>query len=446
MSLVTFVRVRQASGNLKVTVTVRTDRGSSRQMSIRWDERELAAYHTGTFSEGERDCWVNVLAPTEEDVYELRVTGNDGRPVQVRRITVTGEGDFAFEPKPGLPAGGSLDVLSACYMPDPSPLPGSQTVTPEGKYMSLYQDHAEFGALRIVLRNTGDVPVRINDVQLNGKPVEEKYIDFLESEWDTRGVVWYRVRSRLLAVGQCAEALVRFRRRPEGETATVTIGTENAGFEKVWIAYEDPELSVDYVTTDETMRRLYLYARRSGSEGTGKLERVSLDCNHLENAVFFGPDFLGGVALTVADLAEPLVVGDYHVVGIEADGARRVDAQCRVLSYTFPRSSIHAPPERLKSMHMNWPCGKRTSGPVTSSASTRLRGSTSGCTNASVFSLVRTSRTPTTRPGSLQRAEATAGGSATTPGKRSIPAGRRSAGTSRRGRRRGSSSTARPSR
>ncbi len=49
LSLVTFIRVRQASGSLKVTVTVRTDRGSSGQMGIRWGGREFAAYNTGTF-------------------------------------------------------------------------------------------------------------------------------------------------------------------------------------------------------------------------------------------------------------------------------------------------------------------------------------------------------------------------------------------------------------
>jgi hypothetical protein len=68
LSLVTFVRVRHASGPLKIVVTVQTDRASSRQMSIHRDGSEVASYNTPTFSKGERDCWATVLARREEIV------------------------------------------------------------------------------------------------------------------------------------------------------------------------------------------------------------------------------------------------------------------------------------------------------------------------------------------------------------------------------------------
>ena len=129
--------------------------------------------------------------------------------VLVRRIAILGAGVQDWKKKPPLPDGGALEILSACYFPDPQPPAASQAV--EGRHVShmpadklekpnavpiyskmqrLYEEHTQFGGLRVVVRNSGTVPTRIVDtLLLNGKPIEDSYVDFVGSDWDARGVV-----------------------------------------------------------------------------------------------------------------------------------------------------------------------------------------------------------------------------------------------------------------
>ena len=111
---------------------------------------------------------------------------------------------------------GSLRVLSAYYMPDPRPPANSNNVEGNAKppdngaifqpLQKLYKEHADFGGARVVLFNDSGFEARIAQVKLNGKPIEESYVDFLNGNWDDRGVVWYRVRPRTLAPGQCGRS------------------------------------------------------------------------------------------------------------------------------------------------------------------------------------------------------------------------------------------------
>ena len=101
------------------------------------------------------------------------------------------------------------------------------------------------------------------------------------------------------------------------------------------------------------MRRLFVYARRTGNANLGDLKSVRLDGEKLIGAKLYGRDFPGSVCLAVVELSKPLAVGEYHVVGIETESGRRIDAQFRVLPFFFPRSSIHVPAGRCEEMHMN---------------------------------------------------------------------------------------------
>jgi hypothetical protein len=216
----------------------------------------------------------------------------------------------------------------------------------------LYDEHAEFGAVRVLYRNASDVTVRLaRELVLNDRPIEASYVDFKHSDWDAPGVVWYRVRPRTLAPGQTGQAYIRFRRRLEGERATVTLCGENVEPATVTVPYTDLAVSVDYVTTNEKHDTLHVYARRSDT--TAQLGHVELDGLVMENAIVYGADFPGGVALVVAELPKPLRVGDYHTVGIATAENGRVAAQFRVMPFEFPRSSIHVPADLAQSMHMN---------------------------------------------------------------------------------------------
>ena len=262
--------------------------------------------------------------------------------------------------------GRSMQVLSAYYMPDPKPPADSNTVEGElkpriaGKIFTplqrLYQEYADFGGARVVLRNTTNEPVEIHAVELNGKPVEAHYVDFRDGNWDDRGVVWYRIRPRTVGPGRCGQVYIRFRRRPVGDRAVVTVHLEGGESVEAAIAYKDPGLQVEYVMAGESRETLYIYARRRNGAPVGKLTGVSLDGQPLHNATLYGRTFPGGVAVAVAKLPQPLTIGDFHVAGVETGTGQSSAAQFRVLPFFFMRTSWNwgaESPQQVRDLHMN---------------------------------------------------------------------------------------------
>ena len=363
LSLALFVETDKSDSPLMVRLTVLAQREASRRVAVLWDGQELVTFDAGNYVQVERVLYVTVPAPQSAGVHELRIQGRDQKPVRIRRVEFAGAGTSRWVTKPALPAGGKLEVLSAYYMPDPAPPAASQAVEGRQKKQAvglvfagmqrLYKEHADFGGIRMVMRNNGAVPVRIGAVTLNGQPIDDSNVDFKTSAWDARGVVWYRVKPRSVEPGQCAQLYIRFRRRPEGEQADIAVALENGDPVRVNVPYVDPGLSVDYVTTDKSMNRLYVYARSGPDATPGKLVSVTLDGKPLQAAKFYGADFAAGVSLAVVQLPKAMVSGAYHVVGVETDGGRRVDAQFRTLPFTYPRSSIHVPINMCGEMHMN---------------------------------------------------------------------------------------------
>jgi len=262
--------------------------------------------------------------------------------------------------------GGCLRLLSAYYMPDPKPPANSHAVEGAAKppqfgvifkpMQELYKRHADFGGARVVVRNDSGSEVRIEHVSVNGKPIQEHYVDFLDGQWDDRGVVWYRVRPKVLAPGECSEIYIRFRRHPAGSKVSVSVKPQEGKALKAVFGYDDPGLLIDYVTTDASQRRLYLYAR--GSKGSsGRLKTVALDGQRLQRTRVYGPDFPGNVCLVVAELAGPLKMGDYHIVQATTNRGRSVAAQFRVLPFWFMRTGWRWGPasvEEVREVSMNY--------------------------------------------------------------------------------------------
>lgn len=363
LSLAVFVQTQAADAPLLAHITVRSDRDSSRQMRVLWDGQRVATFDVACYFEQERTFFVELPAPLKPGVHELRLAGADSGRILVRQIALAGAGSPRWVAKPRLPQGGTLQVLAAYFLPDPPPPPASQAV--EGRtaqqevglvfagLQRMYREHDEFGALRVVFRNAGRVPVRIADPLLfNGRPIEESYVDFETSPWDAPGVVWYRIRPRFLQPGQCGQVYIRFRRAPGKDPWTVGLNLENGKPLAVPVTGAPPQVTIDYVATDRSRRRLYLYARRWGEGNPGRVTGASLDGRELTAARVYGPDFPRRVALVVADLPQPLGLMAYHVVGLRTAHTSTA-AQFRVLPFVFPRSSIHVPAEQCPDMHMN---------------------------------------------------------------------------------------------
>ena len=362
LGLGVFVRTGRSDEPLMARITVAGERDSTRDMQVLWDGQLVGALDIASYLPRERLCFVE-LPVSGAAVHELRITASDSGSVTVREVAVVGAGRPAWVSRPPLPRARVLQVLSADYLPDPPPPPASQAV--EGRHAQqdrglvlaglqrLYEEHADFGALRVTLRNSGPVPVRIAEpLLLNGQPLEDSYVDFETSDWDASGVVWYRVRPQLLQPGECAEVYVRFRRKPEGDAASLTIPCANADALELTVPYQAPSVCIDYITPDRSGEDLLVYVRRTG-ENAAPVSQVSLDAAPSPNATLLGADLADGMALAVLPLKEPLDPHSYHVVTARTEGQETVGAQFRVLPWLFPRSSIHVPSELCDEMHMN---------------------------------------------------------------------------------------------
>lgn len=362
LSLVAFVRTGAVSSPCLARITVQAERDATRRLEVRWDGQTVATHDTASFI-ARRAVLYAELPVSPPGIHELRLVPGDQGSLLVQEIAVAGPSALAWAERPALPSAPPLALLSAAYLPDPPPpaasqaVEGRQAVTGGGPVFAglqrFYQGHAEFGALRVLLRNAGDVPVRIGDqLLLDGRPVEQQYVDFTSSDWDARGVVWYRVRPRLLNPGQCAEVYVRFRKRPDGEAAALTIPCVNAPPTTVSIRYREPGAALDFVTTDRTRAVLYAYVRTVSEASEGTVAALALDGKLLREATVHGT-FADGVVLVTARLPQPLSPMSYHVVTARTTSDEVVGGQFRVLPWFLPRSSIHVPSELCAEMSMN---------------------------------------------------------------------------------------------
>ena len=364
-----FIRTTQTPTPMMVRLTVLASEDGHRKLRVLWDGAELGVFDAASFLNADRDLFLQLPA-SKAGVHELRITGEDEGSALIRAIAAIGDGIAGWAERPPLPAGGSLEVLSAYYMPDPAPPAQSQTVEGRKKpdmgdvspgvgltfkgMQRLYQEHADFGALRLVVRNNGSVPTRITGpVLLNGAPIEDSYVDFVKSDWDARGVVWYRVNPRALQPGECAQTYIRFRRRPEGDAAQVSLPLENGPALAVKIPYLQPANAIDYVVASKDLKTLYIYARKQAEGAISPAAGLTFDGQPVPDAAIYGAGYPGGVALAVAQFDTPLTLGAYHVAGIRDAGGAHVAARFRVLPFIYPRSSVHTPSQMCKPMHMN---------------------------------------------------------------------------------------------
>lgn len=363
LSLVAYVGTRRSAAPLLARVRVTATRDSSRRLAVRWNGATAATFDVASFFPRERVFFAR-LEPVEAGTHELRLEPQDAGAVLVREVAVGGPGEPTWAPRPPLPDAPPLVVLSASYLPDPAPPEASQAV--EGRHavqeaglifpglQRFYREHEDFGALRVILHNAGPHPVRIGDaLQLNRRPIERSYVDFVKSAWDARGVVWHRVQPQLVAPGECSEVYVRFRRRPDGDRAVLRLPVENARPVGVEIPYEAPTVDVDYVTTDEARATLYVYIRPLAAQPSGGVAEVALNGRALSGAQVYGGDLREGIALVTAPLPAPLPPMSEHAVTVRTTGGEVVGAQFRVLPWVFPRSSIHVPSAMCAEMNMN---------------------------------------------------------------------------------------------
>ncbi|MBN1437434.1 MAG: hypothetical protein JW936_10200 [Sedimentisphaerales bacterium] len=362
LGLAAFIGVERPCEPLALKVIVDSDSESSRQLEVLWDDVSLGVFDVASYFSTEKELYFELPMAGEDSTHCLRMVTHDSGPVSIRSLVLTGSANPSFVEQPALPCASRPRVLGASYLPDPLPPADSQAV--EGQYdnpfganipqmQELYERHDEFGALRVCLYNDGENLLRVKRLLLNGVAIEDHYVDFACSAWDAPGVVWYRVRPMSILPDECAEVYVRFRHRPIGDAAELRVEFVNAAPLEVSIPYSEPQTAIEYVTTDGTSQRLYAYIRRLCDEAAAPVG-LALDGVELDNMTLYGGDYPGGVALLVADLAEPLRRNSYHVISVSyADGVVSA-AQFRQQEFFFPRSSFLTPASLCPEMNMNF--------------------------------------------------------------------------------------------
>ena len=170
LSLAMFVDVKKPATTALSRIKVRSTRDAARKMYVFWDGRNVGTFDTASYLQTDRFFTVALPAVKDCGRHELRVASGDSGSINLLGVSIAGDGAFGLVEKPRLPAGGPLEVLSAYYMADPPPPADSQAV--EGrrsiepgaglvfaKLQQMCQEHADFGGVRVLIRNNGKVPV-----------------------------------------------------------------------------------------------------------------------------------------------------------------------------------------------------------------------------------------------------------------------------------------------
>jgi len=356
-----FINTKKSMQPLCTAVTLRCSRDSSRKVAVIWNGKTAQVFDTGSFIEQDRTFYVRLSKTTPSAVGELRIAGLDSGAVRLVNCDFAGGSALAIVPMPVMPAAKKLKLLDACYIPDPLPPADSQAVEgrqePTGSQLvfsglqKLYKEHSDFGAIRIIIKNTDKRPVLIKDkIDLNGRPIESSYVDFVKSEWDARGVVWYRVRPRTLAPGECGQIYIRFRRHPDGNSAAITINPVNSTNLNLRIPYIARPSYIDYITADKSMQNLYIYVRGSH---LGGVKSVSINANPVIPACVKAAKPYGDISCIKVKMPGKLKIGTYMVVQVRMQSGNTASAQFRVLPFWFPKTSYHIPPDICQSVGMN---------------------------------------------------------------------------------------------
>jgi len=334
LALVSYVRSHGVEGSLLIKIDVKCIPEGDPKVAVEWDGQRLGTIDTRSPSAEYRDFGFVVPGPVSDGAHELRIASLPYEKTSrgytlIRSAQVAAIGELEFGERPELPRGGELEVWDAYYRPDPDPYLGLDSEVVHPNFNISLDDPAEFGSLHVFLRNTGSQPVRVDDrrITLNGIDLDSLLVDLRKSAWDARGIVWWRIRPRMIPPGDIGELLIRFRRRPAGEAARITVPTLNANSASCPVPYAQPPLRVDYVALSPRRDQLYFYLRQTSAQSSGRLAQLLLDGQRLERVRFYGDDFAQKLALAVADLSEPMLLGDHHVVTGKTSDAQTASAQ-----------------------------------------------------------------------------------------------------------------------
>lgn len=198
------------------------------------------------------------------------------------------------------------------------------------------------GSVHAYVLNTGDKPLRVLSVAVDGKdvgPVFETGANFLRPEFREKfiavhndDVLWYRVYPNPVPPGGIGEIIVRKTAQPEGRVAELAVRLGDGSTLSAALPSRGPDVWLEYVAFSSDMRDVWIYARRrTGLHG--RAAEIELDGRNLRAEVF-GP--WHGIFFARARLKKPLRYCSDHVIAVRTDGGFRHASMLRAIPMPLP--------------------------------------------------------------------------------------------------------------
>jgi hypothetical protein len=181
------------------------------------------------------------------------------------------------------------------------------------------------GAIHIYLENSGNQPLEIKEMELNGKSVgilvneeivkeplkfREKYLEVKNQE-----VMWYRIWPNPIpskGVSQVIVRLATFPKKPPVVNFLYKEPEEKPSTLSMDVPIEKSPFRMSYVGFSEDLKAIYVYLRKE-TEGDVTLSDTYLDGRKVE-ASLFSPDFFHNLSLIKIELPKPLKDGSFHTI------------------------------------------------------------------------------------------------------------------------------------
>lgn len=219
--------------------------------------------------------------------------------------------------------GGETSVYSACFVPDAIALSG---------------------VCRVYVLNPSRLAVRVARVEVLGEsvgPIFETDNAWLKPEFRERyvevhnpKVLWYRVFPNPISPGAICEIIVRLDKMTLPGSLPLTVELDGAQKLSVALSTAGQEVSLDYVSVDQSLSRVTAFVRRRPSTDVA-LKTLEIDGVRAQRAK--KTSFWREVAVVECSLPTPWQRGSAHTVAIVDQRGRRSAFSLRALQCPLPQ-------------------------------------------------------------------------------------------------------------
>jgi len=229
------------------------------------------------------------------------------------------------------PASGQLEVLGSYYRPD-TPFPQFAQFWGGSSQVEKEAGSALGASVHVFVRNTGEQPLEIKDVLLEGVSLKQAiafsdqrkfkkvafaasiyFSDLPKAERDSLIAagepVWWKVEPESIPPAGTAQAVVRLRRAPSGEALRLGLRCAD-GVTEVSVPVKPSQSRVESISFSPTLDQVYLYLRHA--EPGKSPSRILMDGRDITSRSSVGRDANLDTVPVVCKLEAPLARASFH--------------------------------------------------------------------------------------------------------------------------------------